>query len=147
MVSSRQSALAGADFNTWLDTLQIPWSAAQIELVRNAYVLSGEPDLAVADLLADLGMAYEVIAAALLHAPVASGQIKLERIKTDFGLSVAVLVDGIIKLDAVGELHQSHQHIGAQLERLRKMLLAMAQDVRVVLIKLAMRLHTLRQLG
>ena len=56
MVSSRQTALAGADFNTWLNTLQIPWTAAQIELVRNAYVLSGEPDLAVADLLADLGL-------------------------------------------------------------------------------------------
>lgn len=147
MVSSRQTALAGADFNTWLNTLQIPWTAAQIEFVRNAYVLSGEPDLAVADLLADLGMACEVIAAAFLHAPVAAGQIKRERIEADFGPSVAGLVDGIIKLDAVGELHQSHQHVGPQLERLRKMLLAMAQDVRVVLIKLAMRLHALRHLG
>ncbi|MFO1425019.1 MAG: GTP diphosphokinase [Candidatus Competibacteraceae bacterium] len=56
-------------------------------------------------------------------------------------------MDGIVKLDAIGELHQSSQHAGRQLESLRKMLLAMAQDVRVVLIKLAMRLHALRQLS
>ncbi len=147
MVSSRQTALAGADFDTWLDTLRIDWPTSQIESIRNAYVLSGEPDLAVADLLADLGMDHEVIAAALLHESIATAQIKLDRVRETFGSGVASLVDGIIKLDAIGELHQSGQHEGRQLESLRKMLLAMAQDVRVVLIKLAMRLHTLRQLS
>ena len=43
MVSSRQTALAGADFDTWLSTLQVRWSPAQIEVVRHAYALGGEP--------------------------------------------------------------------------------------------------------
>ncbi len=147
MVSSRQTALAGADFDTWLDTLQVHWSAAQVEIVRDAYALSGEPDLAVADLLADLGMDHDVVVAALLHESVATGQIRLRRVEEEFGATIARLVDGITKLDAIGELHQSSRHAGRQLESLRKMLLAMAQDVRVVLIKLTMQLHTLRQLG
>ncbi|MBK8181823.1 MAG: GTP diphosphokinase [Candidatus Competibacteraceae bacterium] len=147
MVSSRQTALAGADFDTWLDTLQIDWLPPQIETVRTAYTLSGEPDLAVADLLADLGMDHEVIAAALLYESVVTAQIKLDWVGEKFGASVASLLNGLGKLDAIGELHQSSQHVGHQLESLRKMLLAMAQDVRVVFIKLAMRLHTLRQLG
>ena len=147
MVSSRQTALAGADFDTWLKTRPVPWSPAQIEIVRCAYARSGEPELAVADLLADLGMDYEVVAAALLHEPSATGQIKPDVLQDDFGPAIARLVAGIAKLDAISDLHQSSQHAGRQLESLRKMLLAMAQDVRVVLIKLAMRLHDLRQLG
>jgi len=147
MVSSRQTALAGADFDTWLNTLHVSWSAAQIETVRRAYAAGGEPELAVADLLVDLSMDYEVVAAALLHEPVVAGLLKPPVLREDFGPSIARLVDGIAKLDAIGELHQSGQHAGQQLERLRKMLLAMAQDLRVVLIKLAMQLHALRQLG
>ncbi len=147
MVSSRQTALVGADFDTWLSTLQISWSPAQIETVRRAYALAGAPDLAVADLLAGLGMDHEVVAAALLHEPVVAGRLKPSTLRQDFDPSIARLVDGIAKLDAIGELHQSGQHAGRQLESLRKMLLAMAQDLRVVLIKLAMRLHALRQLG
>ena len=147
MVTSRQTALTGADFDTWLNTLQAPWTPAQIEVVRRAYALSGEPELAVADLLTDLRVDHEVVTAALLHEPVATGQLKRAAVREAFGAGVAQLVDGIAKLDAIGELHQSSQHAGRQLESLRKMLLAMAQDVRVVLIKLAMRLHALRQLG
>jgi GTP pyrophosphokinase len=147
MVSSRQTALAGADFDTWLNTLHVSWSAAQIETVRRAYAAGGEPELAVADLLVDLSMDYEVVAAALLHEPVVAGLLKPPVLREDFSPSIARLVDGIAKLDAIGELHQSGQHAGQQLERLRKMLLAMAQDLRVVLIKLAMQLHALRQLG
>ena len=147
MVASRQTALAGADFDTWLNTLRVQWSPAQIEIVRRAYALSGEPELAVADLLADLGMDHETAAAALLHEPMASGQWALSRVRDEFGPAIAQMVDGLIKLDAIGELHQSSQHVGRQLESLRKMLLAMAQDLRVVLIRLTMQLHTLRQLG
>ena len=147
MVASRQAALTGADFDTWLNAVRVPWSPAQIESVRRAYALGGAPELALADLLADLRADHEVLTAALLHEPVATGQIKQSVVRENFGASVAQLVDGIIKLDAIGELHQTGQHAGRQLENLRKMLLAMAQDVRVVLIKLAMRLHTLRQLG
>ncbi|MDS4027208.1 MAG: GTP diphosphokinase [Candidatus Contendobacter sp.] len=126
------------------DSMDAP---AQIESVRRAYALSGEPELAVADLLADLRMDHEVVTAALLHEPVATGRLQRAVVRDEFGAGVAQLVDGIIKLDAIGELHQSGQHAGRQLENLRKMLLAMAQDVRVVLIKLAMRLYTLRQLS
>jgi len=147
MVASRQTALTGADFDTWLNTVHVPWSAAQIESVRRAYALGGEPELAVADLLTDLRMDHEVVTAALLHEPVATGQLKRTVVRDRFGPSVAQLVEGIAKLDAIGELHQSGQHAGRQLENLRKMLLAMAQDVRVVLIKLAMQLHMLRQLS
>ncbi|MGB2680697.1 MAG: GTP diphosphokinase [Candidatus Competibacter sp.] len=147
MVSSRQTALAGADFDTWLDTLRVGWSDAQIERVRSAYRACGEPDLAVADLLADLGMEPDVVIAALLHGAVADGRRTLEWLEEEFGSAIARLVEGIAKLDAIGDLHQGSQHAGRQLESLRKMLLAMAQDVRVVLIKLAMRLHALRQLG
>ena len=146
MVTSRQTALAGADFDTWLNTVRLPWSPAQIEIARRAYVLSDEPDLAVADLLADLRMDHEVVAAALLHEPVAAGRLKKLAVREEFGAGVAQLVEGIAKLDAIGELHQNSQHAGRQLESLRKMLLAMAQDVRVVLITLAMRLDTLRRL-
>ena len=147
MVASRQTALAGADFDTWLNTLHVQWSPAQIEIVRRAYALSGEPELAIADLLADLGMDHETAAAALLHEPVTSGSLMLSTLRDEFGPAIAHMVDGLIKLDTIGELHQSSQHVGHQLERLRKMLLAMAQDLRVVLIRLAMQLHTLRQLG
>lgn len=147
MVSSRQTALVGADFDTWLGTLQVQWTPAQVEVIRRAYALSGEPELAIADLLADLRMDHEVVTAALLYEPVAAGHLKLATIREEFSPAIARLVDGIAKLDAIGGLHQSSQPVGQQLESLRKMLLAMAQDVRVVLIKLAMRLHTLRQLG
>ncbi len=147
MVASRQTALAGADFDTWLNTLRVQWSPAQLEMVRRAYALSGEPELAVTDLLADLGMDHETAAAALLHESMATGQWALSRVRDEFGPAVAQMVDGLIKLDAIGELHQSSQHVGRQLESLRKMLLAMAQDLRVVLIRLAIQLHTLRQLG
>ena len=147
MVSSRQTALAGADFDTWLQTRPVPWTPAQIEIVRSAYARSGEPELAVADLLADLGMDHEVVAAALLHELVAAGDLKPTAVQDEFGAGIARLTASITKLDAISELHQSAQHAGRQLESLRKMLLAMAQDVRVVLIKLTMRLHDLRRLG
>jgi GTP pyrophosphokinase len=146
MVASRQTALVGADFDTWLNTLQVQWLPAQVDIVRRAYALSGEPELAVADLLADLGMDHETAAAALLHESVASGQLALPELHDEFGPAIGHMVDGLIKLDAIGELHQNSRHVGRQLESLRKMLLAMAQDLRVVLIRLAQQLHTLRQL-
>ena len=146
MVSSRQTALAGADFDTWLETLQARWSREQIEQVRQAYQLGGAPELAVADLLVGLGMNHDVVTAALLHEPVASDQLDLTVVRDRFGPAIVRLVEGLTKLNDIGELHQSGRHVGSQLESLRKMLLAMAQDVRVVLIRLAMQLHLLRRL-
>jgi len=147
MVASRQAALSGADFDTWLMSLPEPWLPAHIETLRRAYVLSGQPELAVADLLADLNADHEVVAAALLYESVATGQLRPALVREEFGADVARLVEGMTRLDVIGELHQGRRHAQGQLERLRKMLLAMAQDARVVLIQLAMRLHTLRQLS
>jgi len=147
MVASRQTALAGADFDTWLNTLNIQWTSAQLEIVQRAYAFGGEPELTVADLLVDLGLDYEAVAAALLYPSVVDGRLASFDLREQFGEAITHLVDGLIKLDAIGGLHQGSQYVGHQLESLRKMLLAMAQDLRVVLIRLAIQLHTLRQLS
>lgn len=147
MVASRQSALVGADFATWLNTLQVQWSPAEMEVVRRAYTISGEPELVVADLLADLGMDYQTVAAALLHEGIVVGAYSRQQVREEFGGGIASLVEGLLKLAAIGHLHQNTHPSARQLESLRKMLLAMAQDLRVVLIRLAMQLHSLRQLG
>lgn len=146
MVASRQTALTGADFDAWLASLSASWPPTRIETLRRAYRLGGAPELAVADLLVDLGADHEVVAAALLHAPVAAGQLATATIREEFGEGVAGLAEDIARLEAIGDLRQDAQRAG-QLERLRRMLLAMAQDVRVVLIQLARRLHTLRCLN
>ena len=146
MVASKQTALVGADFNTWLNNLAGRWSAEQLATVQRAYVCSEPSQLLIADLLTDLGMDHETVAAALLYPLLAAEERTLLQVREDFGAPIARLVDGLLKLDALGELHHSSRHFGNQLESLRKMLLAMAQDLRVVLIRLAMQLHTLRHL-
>jgi guanosine-3',5'-bis(diphosphate) 3'-pyrophosphohydrolase len=106
---------------------------------------SGEPyvthPLAVAEILADLGLLPTAIVAALLHDLVEDTPATLETVKAEFGDEVATLVDGVTKLDKVkyGE--------AAQAESIRKMVVAMAKDARVLVIKLADRLHNMRTLG
>ncbi|MCL5676454.1 MAG: bifunctional (p)ppGpp synthetase/guanosine-3',5'-bis(diphosphate) 3'-pyrophosphohydrolase [Firmicutes bacterium] len=107
---------------------------------------SGEPyilhPLAVAGILADLEVDIVTIAAALLHDVVEDTGVTLQDIETQFGKEIAQLVDGVTKL---GKLEfKSHEE--TQAENLRKMLLAMANDIRVILIKLADRLHNMRTL-
>jgi len=105
--------------------------------------------LAVADVLAELNLDRDTLAAGLLHGAAADGKVSLERIREQFGATVAALVDGVLQMDAIRE-HQ--QASGAdrtvddqsQAESLRRMLLAMVSDVRVVLIKLALRVHNMR---
>ena len=103
---------------------------------------SGEPyithPLAVAGILADLGMNTPTLIAALLHDTVEDTEYSLEQIKRDFGAEVAELVDGVTKLDKVtfGK--------AAEAETVRKMVVAMARDIRVLVIKLADRLHNAR---
>jgi GTP pyrophosphokinase len=103
---------------------------------------SGEPyithPLAVAMILAELGLTPPTLAAALLHDTVEDTEYGLEALRTDFGDEIAMLVDGVTKLDKVtyGQ--------AAQAETLRKMVIAMARDIRVLLIKLADRLHNAR---
>jgi guanosine-3',5'-bis(diphosphate) 3'-pyrophosphohydrolase len=130
---------------------------ADIELLRRAYVFSafehkgqvrhsGEPylvhPLEVADLLADMKLDVVAIAAGLLHDIVEDTQTPIERIQELFGADVAHLVEGVTKLGAI-QFSSSEER---QAENFRKMLLAMVDDIRVILVKLADRLHNMRTL-
>ena len=106
---------------------------------------SGEPyishPVAVAQILADLGIGPVTIAAALLHDTVEDTDYTLEKVRDDFGDEIAMLVDGVTKLDKLkyGD--------SAQAETVRKMVVAMSKDIRVLVIKLADRLHNARTWG
>src|SRR6187455_342602 len=130
---------------------------ADIELLRRAYVFSafehkgqvrhsGEPylvhPLEVADLLADMKLDVVAIAAGLLHDIVEDTQTPIERIQELFGPDVAHVVEGVTKIGAI----QFSSTEERQAENFRKMLLAMVDDIRVILVKLADRLHNMRTL-
>src|SRR3977135_4110950 len=130
---------------------------ADVELLRRAYVFSayehkgqvrhsGEPylvhPLEVADLLADMKLDVVAIAAGLLHDIVEDTQTPIERIKELFGPDVAHVVEGVTKLGAISFSSSEER----QAENFRKMLLAMVDDIRVILVKLADRLHNMRTL-
>src|SRR2546422_831487 len=127
------------------------------QMVRKAYEraaaahtgqrrLSGEdyvnPPLEVAAILADLELDAETIAAALLHDTVEDTNLTADEVKREFGPEVARLVDGVTKLGRISLRTDQQQ----QAENIRKMMVAMAEDLRVVLIKLADRLHNMRTL-
>lgn len=107
---------------------------------------SGEPyishPIAVAEILLEYDCDTDSVIAALFHDIVEDTDIPLETIRKEFGNEVALLVDGVTKLGAIAYSSREEQ----QLETLRKMLLAMAKDIRVILIKLADRLHNVRTL-
>jgi len=108
---------------------------------------SGEPyiihPVAVADLLRDIGASAAVIAAGFLHDVVEDTDVTPEQLEEHFGAEVRQLVEGVTKL---GGIHFTNR-TEAQAENLRRMFLAMASDIRVVLVKLADRLHNMRTLG
>ncbi|MFT4123350.1 MAG: bifunctional (p)ppGpp synthetase/guanosine-3',5'-bis(diphosphate) 3'-pyrophosphohydrolase [Microbacteriaceae bacterium] len=129
---------------------------ADVALIERAYAAaerahrgqrrrSGEPyithPLAVAQILADLGIGSKTLAAALLHDTVEDTDYTLDMLRADFGDEIAMLVDGVTKLDRVkyGD--------SAQAETVRKMVVAMSKDIRVLVIKLADRLHNARTWG
>lgn len=111
---------------------------------------SGEPyiihPLCVAIILADLEMDKETIAAGLLHDVIEDTNYTYEDIQREFGDDVALLVDGVTKLDKLKYKGGSGDKLDLQVENLRKMFLAMAKDIRVIIIKLADRLHNMRTL-
>ncbi|HVH28147.1 MAG TPA: bifunctional (p)ppGpp synthetase/guanosine-3',5'-bis(diphosphate) 3'-pyrophosphohydrolase [Vicinamibacterales bacterium] len=131
---------------------------ADVELLRRAYVFSafehrgqvrhsGEPylihPLAVADFLADMKLDAVAIAAGLLHDVVEDTLTTIDRIRELFGPEVAHVVEGVTKISAI-PFSSSEQR---QAENFRKMLLAMVDDIRVILVKLADRLHNMRTLS
>ena len=132
--------------------------SADISMVEKAYRIakdahkdqvrkSGEPyiihPLWVGIILADLEMDKETIVAGMLHDAVEDTAMTLDDITREFGEEVALLVDGVTKL---GQLSYSQDKLEVQAENLRKMFLAMAKDIRVIIIKLADRLHNMRTL-
>lgn len=114
------------------------------EMHRTQMRKSGDPyithPLAVTTILADIGMTEPTLVAALLHDTVEDTPYTLEALREDFGDEVAVLVDGVTKLDKV------QYGDSAQAETIRKMIVAMSRDIRVLVIKLADRLHNMRTL-
>ncbi len=144
-----------SDLCALLDTYLEP---EQVQEVYQAYLfsaeahegqrrMSGEPyiyhPLAVANILAEMRLDHKTIAAAILHDVVEDTAISLEQLAEEFGEEIATLVDGVSKLTHI-EFESKAQ---AQAENFRKMMLAMVQDIRVILIKLADRLHNMRTLG
>jgi GTP diphosphokinase / guanosine-3',5'-bis(diphosphate) 3'-diphosphatase len=136
-----------------LSTVRSAHPKADLSIIERAYAVaekahqgqlrkSGDPyithPLAVTSILAELGMTPDTLAAALLHDTVEDTPYSLESLTSDFGDEIAMLVDGVTKLDRVtyGE--------AAQAETVRKMVVAMARDIRVLVIKLADRLHNAR---
>ena len=141
---------------TLLRTVRMHHPKADLSVVERAYAVaerahsgqkrkSGEPyithPVAVAQILADLGIGSKTVAAALLHDTVEDTAYTLDQVRADFGDEIGMLVDGVTKLDKVkyGD--------STQAETVRKMIVAMSKDIRVLIIKLADRLHNARTWG
>lgn len=146
------------DENELIEKVKHVFSGTQCELVLSAFAfakekhegqfrLSGEPYIIhpchVANILLDLGMDAETVAAGFLHDVIEDTDATHETLEERFGAGVTMLVEGVTKLNKL----QFKSKEQAQAENLRKMLLAMAKDVRVIIIKFADRLHNMRSLS
>jgi GTP pyrophosphokinase len=163
-VKSEITTADALQFESWLESISEGRSSAEMEFIRRACQVaqqahqgqtraSGEPffqhSLSVANILADLRLDYETIAAAVLHDVLEDTPITPEELSSQFGKTVAKLVDGVTKMGQIQEYRgqsKKSKKEQAQAESLRKMFLAMVDDVRVVLIKLADRTHNMRTL-
>jgi len=151
-------------FEQLLDKVRQYAPEADLALLRRAYDAalaahegqarkSGEPyishPLAVADILADLRMDVPTLAASLLHDVPEDTTTNLDELRSDFGDEISKLVDGVTKLDRLRDLSRSQEGrlAEAQAENIRKIFLAMVDDIRVIMIKLADRLHNMRTLN
>ena len=138
LVATLKSDSPRVDIKTVVRAYEVADAAHQGQLRK-----SGEPyiihPIGVADLLAQLGMDTATIVAALLHDTVEDTEMAVEDVEGEFGEEAAALVDGVTKLDRIQVSSKEEQ----QAESLRKMLIAMASDARVLLIKLADRLHNM----
>ena len=147
----------GSGMRRLVETLESYLPADQIQTVMRAYEFgatahdgqkrqSGEPyishPVAVAQELADMHLDAQAIAAAILHDVVEDTEASIKDIEAEFGAEVAALVDGVSKLDQI----QFRSRAEAQAESFRKMMLAMIEDIRVILVKLADRLHNMQTL-
>ncbi len=145
-------------FEEFIEKIKSVYSESEIADIRRAYDLakqshktqlrrSGEPyiihPIAVAGILSDLGMDSQSLVAALLHDTVEDTEVTKADIVKAFGEEIAQLVDGVTKLAKVPTETKEE----AQAENIRKMLLAMSNDIRVIIIKLADRLHNMRTIG
>ena len=156
-------AEAPADYQAWLARVQATCPAADAELLARALRravqahagqtrASGEPYvnhvLAVAEILAELRLDSETLVGALLHDAIEDTELTRRDLEAEFGEVVAQLVDGVTKMGQISRYHdpQTSGKDDQHAESVRKLLLAMVEDVRVVLIKLADRLHNMRTL-
>ncbi|MDG2111295.1 MAG: RelA/SpoT family protein, partial [Actinomycetota bacterium] len=154
----RSSAPIASQVQPVVERYRARWPRRDTSLIVRAYERaheahdgqrrkSGEPyilhPVAVASVVAELGLDDVSIAAALLHDAVEDTSVELTDLRRDFGEEVAAIVDGVTKLDRVTFETKEAQ----QAATLRKMLVAMARDMRVLLIKLADRLHNMRTIG
>jgi len=167
-VTSRYPGADAIEVDQWIGELVAGRSAVDAQVIRRAWEyaqrahegqkrMSGEPYVwhvaAVAQILAELGLDHETIAAAILHDVVEDTKVDIEELTRAFGPRIATLVDGVTKMKVIQEFRpegadsRDLRRHHAQAESLRKMLLAMAEDVRVVFIKLADRLHNMRTLA
>lgn len=145
-------------YSEFKKTAEKQFSKKEVEIIEKAFQTakaahadqkrsSGEPyiihPITVAAILLNFGMDYQSIVAALLHDTVEDTSILLSEVETLFGKEIASLVDGVTKLEKIPLQTKEEQ----QAENIRKMLLAMSEDIRVIIVKLADRLHNIRTLS
>ncbi|MGN0475852.1 MAG: RelA/SpoT family protein [Ruminococcus sp.] len=143
------------DYNDLIDSINNSGNDFDMAVIKKAYLLaksahrdqrrvSGVPYIlhptSVACILVEMGMDTDCVVAALLHDVVEDTDIELDEIKKQFGETIAELVDGVTKLSKISYSNREER----QAENLRKMLIAMSNDIRVIIVKLADRLHNLR---